>query len=244
MVVRAPADGYTILSVAPTAAINTTLYEKLNFDFIRDIKPVAGIIRVGLVLVVNPSLPVQTIPEFIAYAKANPGKVNMASSGTGTTPHMAGELFKAMARVNIVHVPYRGGAPALTELIGGQVQSYFPTTVEGIEYVKAAKVRPLAVTTVKRADVLPDIPAVADFLPGYEASAWFGLGAPRNTPAEIIDKMNKEINLGLADRMMKARLTDLGGTSLAGSPADFGKLIADETDKWARVIRAANIKPE
>jgi tripartite-type tricarboxylate transporter receptor subunit TctC len=242
MVVRAPADGYTILSVAPTAAINTTLYEKLNFDFIRDIKPVAGIMRVGLV--VNPSLPVQTIPEFIAYAKANPGKVNMASSGTGTTPHMAGELFKAMAGVNIVHVPYRGGAPALTDLIGGQVQSYFPTTVEGIEYIEAAKVRPLAVTTVKRADVLPNIPAVADFLPGYEASAWFGLGAPRNTPGEIIEKMNKEINLALADRMMKARLTDLGGTSLAGSPADFGKLIADETDKWARVIRAANIKPE
>jgi tripartite-type tricarboxylate transporter receptor subunit TctC len=244
MVVRAPADGYTILSVAPAAAINTTLYEKLNFEFMRDIAPVAGIMRVGLVLIVNSSFPVKTIPEFIAYAKANPGKVNIASSGTGTTPHIAGELFKMMAGVNIIHIPYRGGAPALTDLIGGQVQSYFPTIVEGTEYIKAVKMRPLAVTTAKRAAVLPNVPTVADFLPGYEASGWFGLGAPKKTPSDIVDKLNREINAALADPSFRERLADLGGMVLVGSPSDFGKLIAHETEKWAKVIRAANIKPE
>jgi tripartite-type tricarboxylate transporter receptor subunit TctC len=244
MVVRSPADGYTILSVAVPAAVNATLYEKLNFDFIRDIAPVAGIIRVGLVVVVNPSLPVKTLPEFIAYAKANPGKINMASAGNGTTPHIAGELFKMMAGVNIVHIPYRGGGPALTDLIGGQVQVYFGSISEAIEFIRATKLRPLAVTTTTRTNALADVPTVADFVPGYEASAWFGLGAPRNTPAEIVDKLNKEINAGLTDPKIAARLIDVGGTPLRGSPADFGKLIADETEKWGKVIKFANIKPE
>ena len=195
-------------------------------------------------MVVNPSVPAKTVPEFIAYAKANPGKINMASAGNGTTPHVAGELFKMMTGVDMVHVPYRGAAPALTDLLGGQVQVMFDTMPSSIEHIRAGKLRALAVTTATRSEALPDIPTVGDFVPGYEASAWYGVGAPKNTPAEIVDKLNKEINAGLADPKMKARLADLGGTVLAGSPADFGKLIADETEKWGKVIRAANIKPE
>ena len=227
----------------PSNAINATLYDKLNFNFIRDIAPVAGIIRVPNVMVVHPSVPAKTVPEFIAYAKANPGKINMASAGNGTTPHMAGELFKMMAGVDMVHVPYRGGAPALTDLLGGQVQVMFDAMPSSIEHIRAGKLRALAVTTATRSEALPDIPTVGEFVPGYEASAWFGVGAPKNTPAEIIDKLNKEINAGLADPKIKARLADFGGTVLAGSPADFGKLIADETEKWAKVIKFAGIKP-
>jgi tripartite-type tricarboxylate transporter receptor subunit TctC len=243
-VVRAPPDGYTLLSVALPAAVNATLYDNLNFNFIRDIAPVAGIIRVGLVVEVHPSVPVKTIPEFIAYAKANPGKINMASAGNGTGVHMAGELFKMMADVNIVHVPYRGEAPALTDLLAGQVQVMFGSETATIEHIKAGKLRALAVTTAMRSQLLPDLPVVADFVPGYEASGWFGVGAPKRTPEEIVDKLNKEINAGLADPKIKARLADLGGAVLPGSPADFGKLIADETEKWAKVIKSAGIKPE
>jgi tripartite-type tricarboxylate transporter receptor subunit TctC len=243
-VVNAPADGYTLLLVAPPHAVNATLYDKLNYNFLRDIAPVAGISREPLVMVVNPSVPVKTVPEFIARAKANPGKLNMASSGIGTSVHVSGELFKMMAGVNMVHVPYRGAGPALTDLLGGQVQVMFATMPSSIEYIRTGKLRALAVTTATRSSALPDVPTVGDFLPGYEASASFGVGVPKNTPAEIIDKLNKEINAGLADPKMKARFADLGGTVLPGSPADFGKLIADETEKWAKVIRAANIKPE
>jgi tripartite-type tricarboxylate transporter receptor subunit TctC len=243
-VVRAPADGYTLLLCSVTDAINATLYDKLNFNFIRDIAPVAGIIRGTHVLVVNPSVPAKTVPEFIAYAKANPRQLNMASAGTGTGVHIAGELFKMMAAVDMVHVPYRGGGPALNDLLGGQVQVMFPTSVASIEHIKAGRLRALAVTAATRSDQLLDIPTVAEFVPGYEASVWFGIGAPRNTPAEIVDKLNKEINAGLVDPKFKTRLADLGGTVLAGSPADFGKLIAAETEKWGKVIRAANIKPE
>jgi tripartite-type tricarboxylate transporter receptor subunit TctC len=242
-VVNAPADGYTLLLVPTAAAINATLYDKLNYNFIRDIAPIAGIIRAPNVMLVNPSIPARTVPEFIAYAKANPGKVNMASAGNGSGPHLGGELFKMMAGVDIVHVPYRGGAPALADLIGGQVQVLFSATPAD-EYIRAGKVRALAVTTATRSDALPDVPAVSEFLPGYEASAWFGVGAPTNTPAEIVDKLNKEINAGLADPKIKVRLASLGGTVLAGSPADFGKLIADETEKWGKVIKFAGIKPE
>jgi tripartite-type tricarboxylate transporter receptor subunit TctC len=230
MVVRAPADGYTLLSVAAAAAINKTLYEKLNFDFIRDVAPIAGIMRVGLVVVVNPSLPVRTIPEFIAHAMANPGKVNLASAGNGTTPHMAGELFKMATGVNIAHIPYRGGGPALIDLLGGQVQLSFAAMPETIQYIRAGQLRPLAVTSAARSEVMPDIPTLGEFLPEFEASAWFGVGAPKNTPAEIVRRLNNEINAGLADAKMRARLSDLGGTVLAGSPADFGRLIADETE--------------
>ena len=243
-VVRSPPDGYTLLSVGPNDAINATLYDKLNFNFIRDIAPVAGIIVVPFVMVVNPSVPAKTVPEFIAYAKANPGKLSMASGGVGSGPHVAGELFKMTAGVNLVHVPYRGGGPALTDLLGGQVQVMFPGTVSSIEYIKTGRLRALAVTTATRWDALPDIPTVGEFVPGYEASAWWGIGAPRNTPAEIVEKLNREINAGLADPKIKARLADLGGTVLPGSPSDFGKLIADETEKWGKVIRSANIKPE
>jgi tripartite-type tricarboxylate transporter receptor subunit TctC len=243
-VVNAPPDGYTLLLVNAGNAINATLYEKLKFHLIRDIAPVAGIIRVPLVMQVNSSVPVKTVPELIAYAKANSGKLNMASAGNGTPQHVAGELFKMMAGVNMTHVPYRGSAPALTDLLGGQVQIVFDTTLASIEYVRAGRLRPLAVTTATRLEALPEIPTVSDFLPGYEASGWYGVGAPRNTPTEVIDKLNKEINAGLADPKIKARLADLGGTPSVGSPADFGKLIADETEKWGRVIRAANIKPE
>jgi tripartite-type tricarboxylate transporter receptor subunit TctC len=241
-VVRAPADGYTLLVVGPANAINATLYDKLNFNFIRDIAPVAGVLRGPYVLVVNPSVPSKSVPEFIAYAKANPRKLNMASPGNGSTPHVAGELFKMMAGVDMVHVPYRGGGPALNDLLGGQVQVMFPVTVASMEYIRAGRLRALAVTTETRSHELPDIPTVAEFVPGYEASGWYGIGAPKATPAEIVDKLNKEINAGLADPKIKARLTDLGGAVLALSPADFEKLIADETEKWGNVIRALNIK--
>jgi tripartite-type tricarboxylate transporter receptor subunit TctC len=243
-VVRASPDGYTLLMAGGNNAINATLYDKLNFNFIRDIAPVATIIRAPQILVVNPSVPAKSVPEFIAYAKANPGKIHMASGGTGTPPHLAGELFKMMAGVDLIHVPYRGNGPAFNDLIGGQVQVMFPSPVGLLEYIQAGKLRALAVTTATRSDALPDIPTMAEFVPGYEASGWFGVGAPRNTPSEIIDKLNKEVNAALDDPKMKTRLADLGGTPLAGSPADFGKLIADDTEKWAKVIRAANIKPE
>ena len=243
-VVRAPADGYTLLFVLTASAINATLYEKLNFNFIRDFAPVATVIRVPLVIVLHPSVPAKTVPEFIAYAKSNPGKLNMASSGVGTSPHLAGELFKMMTGVNMVHVPYRGNAPALTDLLAGQVQVYFVPVPASIEYIRAGKLRALAVTTATRIDGLPAIPTVGDFFPGYEASGWNGIAAPRNTPVEIVNRLNQEINTALADPKIKARLAELGGLVLSGSPADFGKLISDETEKWAKVIRAANIKPQ
>jgi tripartite-type tricarboxylate transporter receptor subunit TctC len=243
-VVRAPADGYTLLLVNPANAINATLYEKLSFNFIRDIAPIAGLIRGPFVMVVNPSFPAKTVPEFIAHAKSNPGTINFASGGIGFATHVAGELFKAMTGVNMVHVPYRGQAPALTDLLGGQVQVMFDPVVSSIAHIRAGKLRPLAVTTSTRTEALPDVPTVGDFVAGYEASVWFGIGAPRNTSAEVVGKLNGEINAGLADSRIKAQLADLGGTALAGSPADFGKFIATETEKWGKVIRAANIKPE
>jgi tripartite-type tricarboxylate transporter receptor subunit TctC len=243
-VVRAPADGYTLLMVGSNNASNATFYDKLNFNFIRDIAPVAGVFRGPYVMVVNPSVPASTVPEFIAYAKAKPGKITMASSGIGAATHLAGELFKIMAGIDMVHVPYRGGGPAVTDLIAGQVQVYFASTVASIEYIRAGRLRALAVTAATRSDALPDIPTVAEFVPGYEASTWYGVGAPKATPAEIVEKLNKEINAGLADPKIKARLADLGGDVLALSPADFGKLIADETEKWGKVIRDANIKAE
>src|SRR5262245_31329084 len=223
---------------------NATLYDKLSFNFIRDIAPVAGIIRVPLVMVVNPSVPAKTVPAFIAYAKANPGKINVASAGNGTSGHVAGELFKMMAGVDMVHVPYRGAGPALTDLLGGQVQVMFVDIVSSVEHIRAGKLHPLAVTTATPSEALPQIATVGDFLRGYEASFWAGLGAPRDTPAAIIDKLNKQTNAGLDDPKIKAQLADLGGTALGGTPAGFGKLIADETEKWGKVIRAANIKPE
>jgi len=243
-VVRAPPDGYTLLLVGSPNAINATLYDKLNFNFVRDIAPVASFIRGALVMVVHPSVPAQTVPEFIAYAKANPGKLSYGSGGVGGITHITPELFKMMTGVNMVHVPYRGVAPALTDLLGGQVQVLFTNPAQTIEYIRAGKLRALAITTATRSEALPDIPTVEEFVPGYEASSIFGFGAPKNTPAEIIDKLNKEINAGLADPKIKARLADLDGTVLVGSPADFGKLIAEETEKWGKVIRAANIKPE
>jgi tripartite-type tricarboxylate transporter receptor subunit TctC len=242
--VRAPADGYTLLLVSLANATNATLYDKLNYDFIRDIAPVAGIIRVPNVMEVNPAVPVKTVPEFIAYAKANPGKINMASAGNGSPPHVAGELFKMMAGVDMQHVPYRSGGAALTDLLGGQVQVTFESTLSSLEYIRAGSLRALAVTTSARSAALPDIPNLSDFVPGYEASSWYGIGAPKGTPPDIIDKLNKEINAGLADPKIKARFADLGGMALSGSPADFGKLIAEETKKWGKVIRAANIKAE
>jgi tripartite-type tricarboxylate transporter receptor subunit TctC len=241
---HAPPDGYTLLLVSLANATNATLYDKLNYNFIRDIAPVAGIIRVPNVMEVNPAVPVKTVPEFIAYAKANPGKINMASAGNGSPPHVAGELFKMMAGVDMQHVPYRSGGAALTDLLGGQVQVTFESTSASIEYIRAGKLRALAVTTSTRSPALPDIPTLSDFVPGYEASSWYGIGVPANTPAEIVDKLNKEINAGLADPKIKARFADLGGMALSGSSADFGKLIAAETEKWAKVIRAANIKAE
>ena len=243
-VVRASPDGHTLLIVGSYNAINATLYAKLNYNFIRDIAPVAGVIRGTIVMVVNPSVPARSVPEFIAYAKANPGKINMASPGIGSTPHLAGELFNIMAGLNLVHVPYRGGAPALTDLMSGQVQVYFSSTVSSIEYIKTGRLRALAVTTATRSEVLPDLPTLGEFVPGYEAIAWLGIGAPKATPAEIVDKLNREINAGLADPKIKARLADLGSTPLVGSPADFGKFIADETDKWGKVVKFAGIKPE
>ncbi len=243
-VVKAPADGYTLQVVASGSAINATLYDKLSFNFIRDFTPVAAFIRQPQVMLVTPSFPAATVPEFIAYAKANPGRISMASPGVGTTPHVAGELFRMMTGVDMVHVPYRGGGPALTDLIAGQVQVMFFGTIGSVEHIKTGKVRALAVTTATRADVLPDIPTVADFVPGYEASIWFGVVAPKNTPAEIVDRLNREINAGLADPAIKARLTGLGGTVVMGSPADFGSLIAEETEKWGKVVRFAGIKAE
>jgi tripartite-type tricarboxylate transporter receptor subunit TctC len=243
-VVRAPADGYTLLLAPPATATNTTLFDHLNFNFIRDTAPIAGIIRVPGVMEVNPSVPVRSVPEFITYAKSNPGKINMASAGSGTPQHVSGELFKLMTGVEMIHVPYRGNAPALTDLLGGQVQVMFDTMPNSIEYIKARKLRPLAVTTTMRWGGLPELPTVNDFVPGYEASGWYGLVAPKNTPSEIIDKLNKEVNAALNDARMKARLADMGGTMLGGSPADFGKLIADETEKWGKVIRTAGIKAE
>jgi tripartite-type tricarboxylate transporter receptor subunit TctC len=243
-VVRAPADGYTLLLVSGAHTVNATLYDKLSFNFIRDIAPVAGIVRLPNLMLVNPSVPAKTVPEFIAYAKANPGKINMASPGIGTQPHLAGELFNIMAGLNLVHVPYRGGAPALTDLISGQVQVMFLSPAASIEYIRSGRLRALAVTAETRWEGLPDLPTVVEFVPGYESSNWFGVGAPKATPAEIVDQLNKEINAALADPKMKARLADLGGTVLPGSPADFGKLIADEIEKWAKVIKFTGIKPE
>jgi len=241
-VARATPDGYTLLLIDTQPAINVTLYDKLNFDFIRDITPVAGITRVPAVMVVNPSAPAKTVPEFIAYARTNPGRLNFASPGNGTGPHLAGELFKAMTGVDIIHVPYRGAAPALTDLLGGQVHTYFMATLASMDYIKAGSLRALAVTTSTRSDLLPDVPTLAEFAPGYETSTWFGIVAPKNTPAEVVDKLNKEINAGLVDSRIKVRLAEIGGTALAGSPANFGKLIADETEKWSTVIRFAGIK--
>ena len=243
-VARAPADGYTLLLAHTANAINATLYEKLNFNFIRDITPVAGIIRVPSVMVVNPSLPATTVPEFIAYAKANPGKINMGSGGAGGPDHMSGELFKTMTGVNMIHVPYRGLSPALSDLLGGQVQVIFSSLPAAIEYIRAGKLRALAVTTATRFEGAPDIPTVGDVVPGYEASQWYGVGAPKNTPVEIVDKLNKEINTGLANPKLKARLAELGGTVLPGSTAEFGKHIAEETEKWARVVKFSGAKPD
>jgi tripartite-type tricarboxylate transporter receptor subunit TctC len=243
-VVRASPDGYMLLMIGGWNAINATLYDKLSFNVIRDITAVAAIVRVPSVMVVHPSLPATTVPEFIAYAKTTPGKINYASAGIGAPSHVTGELFKMMAGVDMAHVPYRSGGPALTDLLGGQVQVMFASTVSSIEYIRAGSLRALAVTAATRSDALPDIPTVGEFLPGFEATSWTGIGAPKNTPADIVDKLNKEINAGLADPKMKARLADLGGTVLALSPADFGKLIAEDTEKWGKVIKFAGMKPE
>jgi tripartite-type tricarboxylate transporter receptor subunit TctC len=243
-VVRAPPDGYTLLLVGFPSAVNTTLFERLSFNLVRDVAPVAGVYREPNVVVVNQSAPARTISEFIAYAKANPGSISMASAGIGTPAHLAGELFKMMTGANMTHVPYRGGPPALSDLLAGQVQVMFAAISACIEYVRAGKLRPLAVTTASRSDALPDVPTVGDVLPGYEVSGWGGIGAPQGTPVEIIDQLNKEINAGLLDRNMKARFAKLGSVPLTGSPADFGELIVDETEKWAKVIRAANIRAE
>jgi len=244
LVVRSPPDGYTLLSVNSSNLINATLYEKLPYDFLRDIVPVAGFIRVPLVMEVNPVFPAKTVPEFIAYAKANPGKVNMATGGTGNSTHVTGELFKMMAGVNLLVVPYRGSPPALTDLLAGQVQVMFDLMSSSLEYIRAGKLRALAVTTATRAEVLPGIPTVGEFVPGYEASAIGGLGAPKGTPAEVIEKLNREINVGLADPKIKARFAELGLTPLARSPAEFAQLVLDETEKWGKVVKFANIKPE
>jgi tripartite-type tricarboxylate transporter receptor subunit TctC len=242
--VRAPPDGYTLVQLGPPAAINATLYGKLNFNVIRDIAPVASIARAPNVMEVSLSVPARTVPEFIAYAKANPGKLNMASGGVGSSLHVSGELFKMMTGVDMIHVPYRGSVAALTDLLGGQVQVLFDNLPPSLEYIKAGKVRALAVTTATRAEALPDLPTVGEFVPGYEASLWWGIGVPKNTPVEIIDKLNKEINVGLADPKMKAQLAELGAEVLAGSPADFGKLIAQDTEKWGKVIKFAGIKAD
>jgi tripartite-type tricarboxylate transporter receptor subunit TctC len=243
-VIRAPADGYTLLLAAPANATNPALFAKLNFDFIRDSTPVAGLIRFPDVVVVNLSLPIHTIPELIAYAKANPGKLNYASSGVGSTLHVAGELFKMMTGADIVHVSYRGGAPALIDLMSGRVQLMFDNVPTSLQFIKAGKLRPLAVTSAERAAVLPELPVVADFVPGYEASAWYGLAAPKGTPSAIVEKLNREVNAILAQPDVKAQLADLGASLLPGSASDFGRLIVDETAKWGKVIRFAGIKPE
>jgi tripartite-type tricarboxylate transporter receptor subunit TctC len=241
-VAHAVPDGYTLLLATAANAVNATFYQNLNFDFIRDIAAVAGIVDLPLVMEVNPSFPAKTVPQFIAYAKANSGMLSVASPGTGSPNHVASELFKMMTGVNLVHVPYRGDAPAIADLLGGQVHVYFGTLSGSMEYIKAGKLHPLAVTTTKRSEALPDVPTMAEFLPGFEASAWLGLGAPKNTSAEIVDLLNKEINAALVDPRMKARLADLGLTGLPGSPADFGKLIAEDTVKWAKVIKFAGVK--
>ena len=243
-VVNAPPDGYTLLLVSVSNTINATLYEKLSFNFSHDIAPVAGISRVPNIMAVHQSFPAKTIPEFIVHAKANPRSINVASPGIGTPQHVAGELFNMTAGVSMTHVPYRGLAPALTDLLGGQVQVLFGSAPGTVEYVKTAKVKALAVTSTTRWDSLPELPAMSEFLPGFEASSWYGVAAPRNAPAEIVDKLNREINAALIDSKVKAKLADLGGSILGGSPADFGRLITDETEKWAKVIRAADIKPE
>ncbi len=243
-VVRAPADGYTLLLVNPANAISATLYDNLNYNFMRDIAPVAGIVRVPNVMEVNPSVPAKTVREFIAYAKTNPGKVNYASAGNGTTVHLAGELFNMMAGVNLVHVPYRGSAPALTDMLGGQVQVMFDALPSSIEHVRSGKLRALAVTTAARSPALPDIPTLGDFVPGFEASVWQGIGVPKSTPPEIVEKLNKEINAALSDPRIRAQLANLGSTELGLSPTEFGTLIAEETEKWARVIRKASIKAQ
>jgi tripartite-type tricarboxylate transporter receptor subunit TctC len=242
--VRAAPDGYTILLVNPANAINTTLYDKLSFNFVRDIAPVAGLIRVPNVMEVNPSVPAKTVPEFIAYAKANPGKINMASSGTGTSVHMSGELFKMMTSLALQHVPYRGSAPMLTDMLAGQVQVTFDNMPSSIEHVRGGRLRALAVTTAMRSEALPDVPIVADFVPGYEASAWFGLGAPKGTPPEIIELLNKEVNAAVADPNVRARLVDMGGMMINGTPAEFGRIIAEETEKWAKVVKFSGAKAE
>ena len=243
-VVRAPADGYTLLLTSSSNAVNDTLYDNLSFNFSRDIAPVASIVRVPNVMVVNPSVPAQTVPEFIAYAKANPGKINMATAGSGSITHMSGELFKLMAGVNLVAVAYRGGGPALIDLLGGQVQVMFEPTLSAIEYIRAGKLRALAVTSAMRSEVLPDLPTIGEFVPGYEASQWYGMGAPKSTPAEVIGRLNNEINAGLADPRLKARFADLGGIPTPMTPAEFASFIANETDKWGKVVKAGHIKAE
>ena len=244
MVVNASPDGYTLLLTAPANTINTTLYDKLSFNFSRDIVPVASIVRTIYVMVVNPAVPANTVPEFISYSKANPGKINMASAGSGTPQHVAGELFKMMTGTEMVHVPYRGAVPALTDLMGGQVQVMFDNMTSSLEFIRAGKLRALAVTTTTRSALLPNILTINDFVPGFEASAQFGLGAPKNTPAEIVAKLNREINAGLADPKIKQRFADLAAVVLPGSPAQFGNLIADETEKWAKVVKFSGAKPD
>jgi tripartite-type tricarboxylate transporter receptor subunit TctC len=242
-VVRAPADGYTILMIGPSAAINATLYDNLSFVFLRDIGPVASIMRTSNVMEVHPSLPVKTVPEFIAYAKANPGKINMASAGSGTSQHMAGELFKMMAGVEMVHVPYRGAAPALTDLLAGQVQIMFDNMTSSVEHVRAGRLRGLAVTTAARSEALPDLPIVGDFVPGYEASGIYGIGVPKDTPPDIVDKLNREINAAISDPKIKARLADFGGLILSGTSADFARVLAEEVEKWGKVVKFSGAKP-
>ena len=239
-----PPDGYTLLAFDTTSAVNATLYDRLNFNFIRDIAPVASIVRLPFVVLLHPSVPAKTIAEFIAYAKANPGKINMASAGNGTLPHVAGELFKMMTGTEMVTVTYRGAAPALADLLGGQVQVYFGTTPASIEHIRTGRLRAIAVTTAARLDLLPDLPTVKDTVPGYEATGWWGMGAPKGTPADVIERLNGDINAALADPALKARIADLGGTALIGSPADFGRLIAEETEKWGKVVRFSGAKPE
>jgi tripartite-type tricarboxylate transporter receptor subunit TctC len=244
IVIDAPPDGHTLLLASLANAVNASLYDNLTFDFTRDIAPVAGISRDPNVVVVNPSFAARTFPEFIAYAKANPGKVNMASPGVGTSPHMAGELFKFMTGIDMVHVPYRASPPAITDLMGGQVQVYFSPIAAGIEYVRAGKLRALAVSSVKRSAALPDIPSISEFVPGYDAGAFYGVAAPAKTPVAIVERLNREIEAGLADPTLKSRFTDLGSVPFLGSPSDFGRLIAAETEKWTKVVKFAGIKPQ